>query len=207
MFDFGDCHRSSSSETLNEAERSQWTEASESCSELNVEVTRPLQVQNIVSQSDVLKLLERHKHLFEDILSLSVAELQLAEKRVICVPVDMTAVHAFASMFAFQVTSVGVVDNRNGGILVANFSASDLRGIHTKHFPLLSLPVLTYLRKKQALSNQTSVEGEAFLEDWGLSGGGSSLFTPYAQRRHTRVFVQRIMQTLHLQMPSIPNRL
>lgn len=171
VFDFHDCPRSSSSDTLNEIERHHWTEASESCAELNVEVTEPLQVQNIVSQSDVLRYLERHKHLFDDILSTPVAELQLAEKSVVCVPADMTAVHAFASMFAFHVTSVGVVDNRNGGVLVANFSASDLRGMQTKDFPALSLPVLKFLQRRQALSSQTSVEGVAFLEDWGLCGG------------------------------------
>lgn len=173
VFDFGETSCSNSSDALTDNDRGTWTEASESCSELNVDITTPLRVQNIVSQSDMLRLLERNKDHFSDVLSASVSDLGLADKPVVCVPSDMTAVHAFASMFAFNVTSVGVVDHRQGGILVANLSASDLRGIKPKDFPVLSSPVLSFLRQKQALSNGRTRNG-TFLQGWGMCGGKRS---------------------------------
>lgn len=174
MFDFDEEAMKARAE-IDENEMDCWTEASESCAELNVEVTHPMRIQTVVSQSDVLRHLERNRNQFRDVFSVSVADLHLCEKMVVCVPADMSAVHAFASMFAFHVTSVGVVDHRNGGILIANLSASDLRGIHAESFTWLSLPVLEFLQKKQALSHRSSDEGEAFLENWGLSGGTISL--------------------------------
>lgn len=59
--------------------------------------------------------------------SSSLQSLQLGLKPAVCVPCDMPAMNAFGTMIACDVSSVGVVDQRKGGVLVASLSAADFR--------------------------------------------------------------------------------
>eukprot|EP00210_Caulerpa_lentillifera_P007419 g7090.t1 len=144
------------------------TETSKSCSELNVKVTDALKVEAVVSQSDMLRFIYQKRELFPELLNMSISDLKISEKPVVCVPVDMLAVHTFASMFAWNVKSAGIVDNHNGGVLVANLSASDLRGIQTADFPVLSTPVLSFLEKRSNRRKHSSDESSPLLQDYGL---------------------------------------
>lgn len=53
--------------------------------------------------------------------------LGLGQRPAVCVPCDMPAMNAFGTMMACNVSNVGVVDQRNGGVLVASLSAADFR--------------------------------------------------------------------------------
>lgn len=171
------------------------TEASESFSELNVEVNDPLTVEAVISQSDLLRFIYQKRHLFQELLSVSIADLKISEKPVVCVPVDMSAVHTFASMSAWNVKSAGIVDNHNGGVLVANLSASDLRGIQTSDFPMLALPVLSFLQKRTHLTKHPSVDSSPLLQDYGLDGDDEGTF-PKADAIHPQASLEEAIEHL-----------
>jgi hypothetical protein len=52
----------------------------------------------IVSQSDVASFLHKHAEQLGPLADATVAQLGLADKAVVCVPGEMSAIHAFASM-------------------------------------------------------------------------------------------------------------
>jgi 5'-AMP-activated protein kinase regulatory gamma subunit len=52
----------------------------------------------IVSQSDVVSFLHKHVEQLGPLADVTVAQLGLADKAVVCVPGEMSAIHAFASM-------------------------------------------------------------------------------------------------------------
>eukprot|EP00878_Enallax_costatus_P026742 GHUV01028728.1.p1 GENE.GHUV01028728.1~~GHUV01028728.1.p1 ORF type:complete len:303 (+),score=96.34 GHUV01028728.1:528-1436(+) len=105
-------------------------------------------VTHVISQSDVLQFLARHIDELGPLGGVSVRQLGLADKAVVCVPAEMTTVHAFATMMANKVSCVGVISHSQGGGLAASLSSSDLRGLLPEHFVALGAPVLQYLTAK-----------------------------------------------------------
>ena len=65
-------------------------------------------------------------------------------RRLVTVPPTLPAMEAFAKMRDEGVSAVGVMDDR-GEALIANLSASDVRGIQPEHFGVLGLPAAEFL--------------------------------------------------------------
>jgi hypothetical protein len=63
----------------------------------------------IVSQSDVVAFLHKHVEQLGPLADASLAQLGLADKAVVCVPGEMSAIHAFASMVVSACIEVCVV--------------------------------------------------------------------------------------------------
>lgn len=53
---------------------------------------------HVISQSDVMQFLARHVDDLGPLADVSVRRLGLADKSVVCVPAEMSTIHAFASM-------------------------------------------------------------------------------------------------------------
>ena len=69
----------------------------------------------------------------------------LGSNSLISITTKQSTIIAFQKMFYSKVNAVAVVDE--GGHIVANLSASDLRGIHSESLPYLKLPPLEFLQK------------------------------------------------------------
>lgn len=53
---------------------------------------------HVISQSDVLQFLARHVDELGLLAAVSVRQLGLADKAVVCVPAEMSTIHAYATM-------------------------------------------------------------------------------------------------------------
>lgn len=95
-----------------------------------------LKVTHVVSQSDVIKLLNDNKAVFGAALKRTIEELEMDDGAALTVPASMPALEAFGFMARDHKSSLGLTD---GGKLVANLSVSDLRGLTADEFPLLLL--------------------------------------------------------------------
>ncbi|GBF90312.1 hypothetical protein Rsub_02418 [Raphidocelis subcapitata] len=110
-----------------------------------------IRILHVVSQSDVIDFLARRADELGGLAALSLAQLGLAAKPVVCVPGEMTAINAFATLAANRVSSVGVVSHDGGagaGTLSAGLSSADLRGLLPHQFASLALPVMAFLGAK-----------------------------------------------------------
>lgn len=106
-----------------------------------------LQLTNIVSQSDILRFMCKHRErLGRALLEATLEQLGVREKRVLCVPSDMAVIDALAGMVDSRVPAVAVIDSLDSGRLEGNLSISDLRGLHPSHFEQLAQPVGEFLR-------------------------------------------------------------
>eukprot|EP00698_Gefionella_okellyi_P004600 TRINITY_DN14207_c0_g1_i1.p1 TRINITY_DN14207_c0_g1~~TRINITY_DN14207_c0_g1_i1.p1 ORF type:complete len:372 (+),score=80.17 TRINITY_DN14207_c0_g1_i1:58-1173(+) len=101
------------------------------------------QVIRIVSQSDIVRFLDHHADKWEALGRKSLLELGLADKALVTIAEDETALAAFQKIRAENVTAAAVVDHQ--GKLVSNISASDLRGLHVDTFDRLLKPVKEFL--------------------------------------------------------------
>lgn len=134
---------------------------------------RKLQVTAVMSQSDVLQLVYQNRHKYEDFFDSSLESLGLGRKRVVCVPCDMPAMNAFATMMSYNVSNLGVIDQRNGGVLVASLSASDFTTLNTEEFGVLAVPVYQYVMLHAIREGMPGGLVPRFesLNDWGVKGG------------------------------------
>eukprot|EP00667_Euglena_gracilis_P002955 EG_transcript_2961 len=105
-------------------------------------------VERIVSQSDVVRFLLGHRRSL-GVMRAPLDVLRLAATHVWAVESAAPALAALLLMRAKDVAAVAVVD-RMTGMLVGNFSASDLRGFTEEDLPALSLPVDRFLRSRAA---------------------------------------------------------
>lgn len=159
--------RSDSESGLSEGQDQNWSgEEDERCPD---SPSMELRVTSVISQSDVLRFLHAHRSECGPVMDMPVEALGLAHKMVVCVPCDMPTINAFATMDACDVSSVGIVDQRNGGCLVANLSASDLRGLEPQHFGVLGLAVYQFMKLRNARSGWPS-KTVAGNNEWGLKG-------------------------------------
>lgn len=104
----------------------------------------------MVSQMDVVRYIFKHidDPTFKNCTSKRIEEMGLVNplgNAVISVTTQDRAATAFYRMFYNQVNAVAVVDE--AGKLVANISASDLRGLSSATLPYLRLPALEFLKK------------------------------------------------------------
>jgi len=116
-------------------------------------------VNDLVSQSDVLAFLFRHRfdvdlhgnRLSGDLFNTPIKSLQGLQysKNVITMSYSAQAIHAFWLMYFNKVYGIAIVDH--DGHLVANLSASDIRGIGKgrRKFSSLLLPVPQFFRAYQ----------------------------------------------------------
>ncbi|KAL6069768.1 hypothetical protein QOT17_007340 [Balamuthia mandrillaris] len=105
-------------------------------------------ISGIISQSDVLQFLANQVVSNEELVAQdrTVGELNLGTKYVITMSSSAQAIHAFYLMYFHKISAVAIVDKNEQ--LVANLSASDIRGLHTTNFEALLKPVMEFLLLK-----------------------------------------------------------
>lgn len=136
-------------------------------------VGRKLQVTAVVSQSDVLRLVYHNRRNCQNFFDASLVSLGLAKKTVVCVPCDMPTMNAFATMISYDVSNLGVVDQRNGGVLVAALKASDFISLSPEEFGVLAMPVYQYIILHAIRGGMPGglASRHECLNDWGVKGG------------------------------------
>jgi len=97
----------------------------------------------VLSQSDVVSYLYKHKEEVIDIFSKKLSELGIEAKGVISVPSSTTALECFKQMSVEKVPALAIVDNSNK--IIGNISASDLRGINKRKLLKVVSPVTEFL--------------------------------------------------------------
>jgi len=100
---------------------------------------------NILSQSDITQFMADNKRLWSSLGHKTVEQLSLGTDTVICMSQHACAIHAFYLMSFNKVTAVAVVDSDEK--LVANISASDIRGLTQEKFGMLLLPITEFFAK------------------------------------------------------------
>lgn len=113
-------------------------------------------VTNVISHTDVVKLLAANRQVMTEAITKTVDELELDAGAVFCVPASMTALEAFGYMFRDHKSSLGLTDA--AGKLIGNLSVSDLRGLIGAEFPLLLLSAAEY---KLALASKGTSKADA----------------------------------------------
>ncbi|KAI8464514.1 MAG: hypothetical protein J3K34DRAFT_114955 [Monoraphidium minutum] len=113
------------------------------------------EITHIVSQTDVIRFLLKHRAALGGVASRSIRDLGLLDGKgplVILQPHTPTLL-AFEQLAAAGVTGAPVI--ASDGELIANLSVSDIRCIEPAHFGVLALPLAEFL----ALSHGTSYLG------------------------------------------------
>jgi CBS-domain-containing membrane protein len=108
------------------------------------------QLQRIVSQSDIIKFLSNYLYYFGRIGQGTLEDIGLGAQKVVTLNQKARAIHGFQLLQQNKISAVAIVDDY--GVLVANLSISDLRGLKLENLSSLMLPVLDYL--KQRCDNQ-----------------------------------------------------
>ncbi len=88
--------------------------------------------------------LRRHEDELGALPGKTLQELRLASKPLLTLPASTPALHVFAAMARARVSAAGIT-SAPGGPLVANLSASDLRGLTAEDWGRLALPVTAFL--------------------------------------------------------------
>jgi len=127
-------------------------------------------IEQIISQSDIIKFLSRHKTELGPTGTRTVEQLGLISYSVEGVHPETPAVEAMASMSRKRISSLAVLD-ANGKIL-GNFSQSDMRTIISSNFGALALPVGEYL----AHENRVEFVGFNRLHEEGVEGTAGHKF-------------------------------
>jgi len=100
-----------------------------------------------LSQSDVLAYLYGNHQILRSVCHKSLESLGLDKKEIATVPANMPALDGFKKITSSSVSAVAVLDPDTKQ-LVANLSASDLRGLNKHTQEWLNLPVLEFLEKQ-----------------------------------------------------------
>ena len=106
-------------------------------------------ITNVVSQTDILRLLASHMGVLavkDSAMGASLLDLGMVQGRdhMATVTADTPALSVLVKMHREKLSGVGVVGGE-GGKLLANLSASDVRGLLPEKFGALALPVGTFL--------------------------------------------------------------
>eukprot|EP01089_Gocevia_fonbrunei_P020375 TRINITY_DN7584_c0_g1_i1.p1 TRINITY_DN7584_c0_g1~~TRINITY_DN7584_c0_g1_i1.p1 ORF type:complete len:353 (-),score=55.82 TRINITY_DN7584_c0_g1_i1:16-1074(-) len=126
-------------------------------------------VSNIISQSDVVKFIcDNIEALADNKANATVKDLNLGTRNIITMSINAQAIHAFYLMYYNKVNAVGLTDV-NSGELIANISASDIKGLTPRHFEYLTLPVLEFMSKK---------DGLGITKAWDIKREGPLTFPP-----------------------------
>ena len=126
------------------------------------------EIQKIVSQSDIIRFLQmkNEQGVFKELSSLSLEDCSFcsSERALgLCIvePHELT-INVLKKMRDREISCVGVVYE---DVLIANFSASDLRRVTKDHISILGLPIAEFL----ALSHRTSYGGYSHIESQHVS--------------------------------------
>jgi len=87
----------------------------------------------IVSQSDVVRLIAKNKHLLGELSNNTLLQLGLDKRSVVTVKNDALIIDAFNTILSNDITGLAVVDMTSGRF-VNNLSASDLKGVTELNF-------------------------------------------------------------------------
>jgi len=101
----------------------------------------------LISQSDVIALVSAKMELLGSLGKKTVGELNLGTKSVITMSVHSQMIHAYWNMAFHKVSAVAIIDS--SGKLVANLSASDIRGIKQGNYPALLANISEYFSFKK----------------------------------------------------------
>jgi len=101
----------------------------------------------VLSQSDVVAYLYKHRIEVKDIITKKLSELKIAPKPVKTISTSTSALDGFKNMTTDKVSALAVVDEN--GKLVANLSASDLRGITSRRLKDALKPVLEFIQSSR----------------------------------------------------------
>jgi predicted transcriptional regulator len=106
-------------------------------------------VDGIVTQADALRFLASNAMLMKQdpFFSKSLQELGLGNKKPTCIPYNEIAKNAFAKLDFSKCSGAAVVDDQ--GKLIANISATDLKGITRLNAPILNLKLSEFLERDQ----------------------------------------------------------
>ncbi|KAK9827956.1 hypothetical protein WJX81_000703 [Elliptochloris bilobata] len=102
------------------------------------------EVEAVVSETDVVRLLLQHAQELGGPFSASLASLGLGQEEAAFVTADTPALAAFAALRRDQRSALGVTAAA-GGPLMGNLSISDLRGLRPERWGALALPVGAFL--------------------------------------------------------------
>lgn len=112
-------------------------------------------VTNIISQSDIIKFIMgkmdeagNPEAVLGSLMGKTVDELRLGTKPVVSMSGDLPAFKALQLMVRSRVSAVAVVDKV--GQLMADFSATEVRGLSVDNFPSLRKPVITFLEQSRS---------------------------------------------------------
>jgi len=106
------------------------------------------QVLSLYSQSDIVSLLAQSLHLIgQKKLKRTLAELNLASGPFLAIPATGRVLTALKEMCAKQLPAVAVVSD--SGSLIANFSASNLKGLTSDEFATLHMSVADFLYQQR----------------------------------------------------------
>lgn len=109
---------------------------------------------DVVSQTDILRYLDKHTEDLGELRFKTVRELRLSKKPLGQITANIPTYEAFRRMDREKISGYAVVDPMDF-TLVGNLSASDLRGLTSKTFDRLALPVgefLTFQRPRTSLT-------------------------------------------------------
>jgi len=101
----------------------------------------------IVSQSNVIQFLAKNVQYYGMIAQTPIQDINLGfHNQMITIKSDARAIHAFHQIYSNGISGMAIVDKED--VLLANLSASDLKGLNEENFNILLLPVLDFLKKK-----------------------------------------------------------
>jgi len=99
----------------------------------------------MLSQSDVVNYLQKHSDQFKEIVAKTLVQLRLSEKKIDTITADRRAFDCFKLLGDEYVTCLPIVEKETGRLL-ANFSASDLRGLTVPKLKFMNESVETFLQ-------------------------------------------------------------
>jgi CBS-domain-containing membrane protein len=122
-------------------------------------------IKAIITQSDIVQLLFNNMDVLGDMKEKSIQELKIGTHEVISMSIEAQAIHAFYLMIYHRVHAVALTHGSSGK-LVANLSASDIKGLASENLSSLLLPVKKYLNAHAKLKGVAiSVKNDSTLEE------------------------------------------
>uniref|UniRef100_A0A6B2LCT0 CBS domain-containing protein n=1 Tax=Arcella intermedia TaxID=1963864 RepID=A0A6B2LCT0_9EUKA len=101
---------------------------------------------SVLSQSDVVRHIFKHRESVAAVLSQTLEQLGIAPKAVASIAPGLTTVAAFRSLVEKKVAAVAIVDQAS--TIQGTLSGSDLRGLTQEQMKSFYLPVSEYLKAK-----------------------------------------------------------
>jgi CBS domain-containing protein len=111
------------------------------------------QFSNIISQSDLITFAASHLE-YVPFADRTIADLDLV-RAPLMIPMQTTFIDSLDALTSNRISGLGIIDAN--GRLVANFSASDLRGLTPEAFDYFDDSIMTFLTKRDTVSIRTPI--------------------------------------------------